>query len=196
MVFYMVLMLFFMAGGAQGGAYEGLLPLQAGSGASLQEFGQGAHGGLSYYRGPLHAHLESVYNNYVLKILKENTISFMQNSCLKWVLGMLSDYEPAAYGLDIPEPLLKEAYIMRPDLSFMVGWETGRQSEPAFMDMNLHATRGTSSPQVVLYQHDLADPMNPLGLLVAYAEQQVLPAGRPRPRKGWRLRGLKPLNYV
>ena len=64
---------------------------------------------------------------------------------------------------------------MRPDLSFMVGWETGRQSEPAFMDMNLHATRGASSPHVVLYQYDLADPMNPLGLLVAYAESQVLP---------------------
>lgn len=29
--------------------------------------------------------------------------------------------------------------------------------------------------EVVLYQYDLADPMNPLGLLVAYAEAHVLP---------------------
>ena len=32
--------------------------------------------------------------------------------------------------------------------------------------------------EVVLYQYDLADPMNPLGLLVAYAEAHVLPARR------------------
>eukprot|EP00435_Cladocopium_sp_Y103_P038730 s21_g10.t1 len=83
--------------------------------------------------------------------------------------------EPQSFGLDVPEPLMKEAYIMRPELSPMVGWETGRQSEPAFMDMNLHSTRGSSTPEVVLYQYDLADPMNPLGLLVAYAEAHVLP---------------------
>ena len=57
----------------------------------------------------------------------------------------------------------------------MVGWETGRTSEPEFMNMNLHAVRGDSSPPVVLYQFDQADPMNPLGLLIAYAEKQVKP---------------------
>ena len=57
----------------------------------------------------------------------------------------------------------------------MVGWETGRASEPEFMNMNLHAVRGDSSPPVVLYQFDQADPMNPLGLLIAYAEKQVKP---------------------
>ena len=36
------------------------------------------------------------------------------------------------------------------------------------MDMNLHSVRGDSRPSVCLYQHDLADPMNPLGLLIAY----------------------------
>ena len=29
----------------------------------------------------------------------------------------------------------REVYIMEPDLSPRVGWETGRQSEPAFMDI-------------------------------------------------------------
>jgi len=90
-------------------------------------------------------------------------------------IKVITDYEPTSFGLDVPEPLMREAYIMKPDLSPMVGWETGRQSEPAFMDMNLHAVRGDSSPEVVLYQYDLADPMNPLGLLVAYAEANVLP---------------------
>jgi len=36
------------------------------------------------------------------------------------------------------------------------------------MDMNLHSVRGDSRPSVCVYQHDLADPMNPLGLLIAY----------------------------
>ena len=65
---------------------------------------------------------------------------------------------------------------MRPDLSPLVGWETGRASEPAFMDMNLRAVRNEKSePRVVLYQFDVADPMNPHGLLVAYAEGRVAP---------------------
>ncbi|CAE7554053.1 unnamed protein product [Symbiodinium pilosum] len=71
---------------------------------------------------------------------------------------------------------MREVYIMRPDISPMLGWETGRDSEPAFMDMNLHAVRDEkTAPQVVLYQFDSADPMNPLGLLIAYAESAVKP---------------------
>jgi len=66
-------------------------------------------------------------------------------------------------------------YIIRADISPMVGWETGRASEPAFMDMNLHAVRDESLPKVVLYQQDKVDPMNPLGLLVAYQEKEVKP---------------------
>ena len=66
-------------------------------------------------------------------------------------------------------------YIRRPDLSPAVGWETGRASEPAFLDMNLHALRDGVAPPVVLFQFDKADPMNPLGLLMAYAEAQVTP---------------------
>merc|ERR1719235_2677432 len=62
-----------------------------------------------------------------------------------------------------------------PDLAPVFGWETGRASEPALMDMNLHAIRGSSLPKVVLIQHDTEDPMNPRGLLVAYAEKFVKP---------------------
>jgi len=84
-------------------------------------------------------------------------------------------YKPDAFGLTMPEALMREAYIMRSDLTPVMGWETGRRSEPAFMDMNLHAIRGVSDPQVVLYQNDESEAMNPRGLLVAYAEMYVKP---------------------
>lgn len=91
-------------------------------------------------------------------------------------IRFLDEYiSSGSWGMDLPERLIKEAFIMRPDVSPMVGWETGRGSEPAFMDMNLHAVRGNSVPNVVLFQYDTADPMNPLGLLVAYAEAKVKP---------------------
>eukprot|EP00931_Biecheleriopsis_adriatica_P075031 TRINITY_DN48994_c0_g1_i1.p1 TRINITY_DN48994_c0_g1~~TRINITY_DN48994_c0_g1_i1.p1 ORF type:complete len:817 (-),score=184.81 TRINITY_DN48994_c0_g1_i1:32-2482(-) len=89
-------------------------------------------------------------------------------------LRLLDEY-PSTPGLDIPEPLMREVYIMRADVSPILGWETGRASEPAFMDMNLGSVRGKSAPKVVLYQFDITDPMNPLGLLVAYAEKAVHP---------------------
>jgi len=88
---------------------------------------------------------------------------------------LIRDFEPDAFGLDVPEPLVREVYIIRPDVSPIIGWETGRQSDPAFMDLNLHAARGDSSPTVVVYQADLADPMNPRGLLLAHAETHVTP---------------------
>lgn len=79
------------------------------------------------------------------------------------------------FGIEVPEVVLREAYIMRPDLSDVVGWETGRTSEPAYMNMNLHAIRYHSEPPVVLIQHDAAHPMNPHGLIMAYAEASVKP---------------------
>eukprot|EP00928_Gymnodinium_smaydae_P061846 TRINITY_DN45825_c0_g1_i1.p1 TRINITY_DN45825_c0_g1~~TRINITY_DN45825_c0_g1_i1.p1 ORF type:complete len:962 (+),score=132.66 TRINITY_DN45825_c0_g1_i1:67-2952(+) len=91
------------------------------------------------------------------------------------VLLDVDSYAPQVFGLDIPEPLLREAYIMRQDITPVVGWETGRVSEPAFMDMNLHAVRGLSDPVVALLQFDENNPMNPHGLLIAYAEQSVKP---------------------
>ncbi|CAJ1429005.1 unnamed protein product, partial [Effrenium voratum] len=90
-------------------------------------------------------------------------------------IKVIDTYEPLSYGLDVPEPLMREVYIMRHDISPVLGWETGRDSEPAFMDMNLHAVRDKSLPEVVLFQHDATDPMNPLGLLIAYAESAVKP---------------------
>eukprot|EP00811_Abedinium_folium_P036913 NODE_9578_length_1413_cov_7.576983.p1 GENE.NODE_9578_length_1413_cov_7.576983~~NODE_9578_length_1413_cov_7.576983.p1 ORF type:complete len:434 (-),score=49.35 NODE_9578_length_1413_cov_7.576983:111-1268(-) len=64
---------------------------------------------------------------------------------------------------------------MRPDLTFLMGWDTGRVSEPDFMNMNLHSLRDGVEPKVVLYQYDKTNPMNPHGLLVAYSEATVKP---------------------
>lgn len=90
-------------------------------------------------------------------------------------IRLMDEYAPVVFGFELSEALMAEAYIMRPDLSPLVGWETGRPSEPAFMDMNLHAIREPSEPKVVLFQFDESDPMNPRGLLVAYAEKTVKP---------------------
>jgi len=88
----------------------------------------------------------------------------------------INKYAPFQFGLDVPELLLREAYISRQDIVPAKDWEPGRASEPAFMDMNLHALRDPkASPHVVLLQHDAETPMNPWGLVMAYEEDQVLP---------------------
>jgi hypothetical protein len=85
-------------------------------------------------------------------------------------------YIPERFGLRFSGSLLREAYIMQKDLTALVGWETGRSSEPAFMDMNLQAVcNARTDPEVVLVQHDEGDSMNPHGLLIAYAEATVKP---------------------
>eukprot|EP00929_Paragymnodinium_shiwhaense_P023222 TRINITY_DN14595_c2_g4_i1.p1 TRINITY_DN14595_c2_g4~~TRINITY_DN14595_c2_g4_i1.p1 ORF type:complete len:1302 (-),score=284.36 TRINITY_DN14595_c2_g4_i1:71-3976(-) len=82
---------------------------------------------------------------------------------------------PPTFGLSVPGPVVQLAYITKPDLSPLVDWDTGRQSEPAFMDMNVHAVLGESEPRAVLYQSDEGNPLNPRGLLIAYAEGTVKP---------------------
>jgi len=90
---------------------------------------------------------------------------------IKWI----DRFQPDVYGLEMPEHVMRKAYILAQNITFLSGWETGRQSEPAFMDMNLHAVCGQSEPEVVLYQMDSENPMNPHALLIAYAEATVKP---------------------
>jgi len=87
----------------------------------------------------------------------------------------LNDYAPKSYGLDMPERLLREAYIMRQDITPPPGWETGRGSEPAFMDMNIYSLRESKNPRTVIFQFDHEKEMNPRGLVMAYAEKEVNP---------------------
>lgn len=84
---------------------------------------------------------------------------------------------PDAFGLEIPERLIKEAYILRPDLTHQAGWDTGRKSTPAFSNMNSHSlhdsNRGLNEDIIhtALLQYDNEDPMNPHGLVMAYATE-------------------------
>merc|ERR1719271_2321653 len=41
--------------------------------------------------------------------------------------------------------------------------------------MNIAGLRSSAEPRMVLFQSDLQDPMNPHGLLIAYAEATVKP---------------------
>lgn len=87
----------------------------------------------------------------------------------------LLDAYDIVYGLDVSEQLLRKVYIDDVDISSLLGWETGRQSEPHFMNTNFHAVREPSYPEVVLYQVDVQNALNPHGLLIAYAERTVKP---------------------
>merc|ERR1712106_250509 len=90
------------------------------------------------------------------------------------VIFYLDEYDDA-FGLEVPEPIIRKLYITDPDILHQAGWETGRKSEPAFMDMNFAAVRGSSLPKNVLFQGDADDCFNPHGLLIAYAEKSVKP---------------------
>jgi len=81
-------------------------------------------------------------------------------------------------GIEMAERLFVEAFIQRADISHPPGWDTGRPSEPDFMDLNLQSTRtrDPAQPAVVVFQYDEAVAMNPRGLLVAYEEHgHVMP---------------------
>ena len=75
-------------------------------------------------------------------------------------IGLINSYSPDAFGLDLPERLLWEAGVVRQPIEHEEGWATGRGSEPAFQELNLHATRDPAIPGVrpktVLWQHDHA----------------------------------------
>jgi len=105
----------------------------------------------------------------------EETLQIFERMMLEMdnpAINELDDFAPATYGLEIPERLLSQAYIKTQDISSFPGWETGRGSEPDFMDMNLHSLRYASDPRTVLLQTD-EDYMNPRGLVMAYAEESV-----------------------
>jgi len=91
------------------------------------------------------------------------------------MLDQYAECASGAWGIELPERLLWEGFVMRQDISHPPGWETGRPSEPAFMDLNLHAVRERGEPSTCIWQYDAGDPMNPRGLLIAYEEDEVKP---------------------
>jgi hypothetical protein len=109
--------------------------------------------------------------------MTEPTIKLIQN---------LSLASRPAFGLNIPERLFWETYVTRQDIaedawhipailgdgSGYAEWKTGRGSEPAYMDMNLYATRHydieKDTGRTVLWQFDPLQVFNPRSLLMAY----------------------------
>jgi hypothetical protein len=104
-------------------------------------------------------------------------------------IELIQDLSPAnrsAFGLNLPERLFWETYVTRQDIAEdawdvpavlvdgfgRTGWETGRESEPAYMDMNLYATRRYDTEmdpgRTVLWQFDPQQVFNPRSLLMAY----------------------------
>jgi len=100
--------------------------------------------------------------------LHRSTRTFSQ---LSIITILEEDFEHSIFGLEVPEHIVHEAFILQPDVAFQQGWETGRQSQPEFLNMNLQSLRSSQPPEVVLFQFDKGDPMNPHGLLMAYAEE-------------------------
>ena len=105
-------------------------------------------------------------------------------------LRRVDQYAPLTFGLDIEEVLFWETYVRRQSIAPRPGFETGRQSEPTFMELNLHATRdgaaltdkvlalmgkSLTSPRTVLLQWDSDAPLDSRTLLMAYEELEVKP---------------------
>lgn len=106
----------------------------------------------------------------------------------------IDDYIPSCYGIELPDRLLWQAFVVDSDISRPEGskFYNARPSQPAFQDMNFIAISKSrklrkkgpksSDPLVVLYQTcngtsgDNDDPMDPRGLVMAYEEcGRVLP---------------------
>mmetsp|Transcript_70645 Transcript_70645/g.133260 ORF Transcript_70645/g.133260 Transcript_70645/m.133260 type:complete len:556 (+) Transcript_70645:79-1746(+) len=90
-------------------------------------------------------------------------------------IGLIDDYCPTCFGVELPECVLREAYIMRQDIVPAEGFETGLPSDPFFMNMNLRVIGDTSAPKTVLYQVDGKDAMNATTLVLAYQGTCVKP---------------------
>ena len=94
-------------------------------------------------------------------------------ACTDYELRKLNEYtDKGVYGLDVPERVMWEAYVVRQDIRHKEGWETGRASEPAFMDLNMHAVRDGKEPRAAVWQDDGQDPMNPRRLLIAHVSPE------------------------
>ncbi|KAL7536456.1 hypothetical protein ACHAXR_010710 [Thalassiosira sp. AJA248-18] len=105
----------------------------------------------------------------------------------------IDDYvtSQGVYGLDVPEKLLWEGYVVPHDITRAPGskYDTGRPSMPEFQQMNIETLRNwsdKSNPRPVLWHGSCGrvgeeapedyNPLCPLGLLMAYEEGgKVLP---------------------
>ncbi|KAI2492719.1 hypothetical protein MHU86_21826 [Fragilaria crotonensis] len=96
------------------------------------------------------------------------------------ILDEYADAPKPTFGVQIPERLFWEAFVMRREISRDDDSpdDTGRPSFPSFQDMNFATLRNfePGRPRPVVLQYDTRDPMDARNLLVAYEEdQKVVP---------------------
>jgi len=123
--------------------------------------------------------------------LSEKSKNFMKDASIHKIDDY--GYDEGIFGLDIPEKLFWEGFVIQKDITREDGseYETGRPSMPEFQVMNLDTLRKKPKkscslslfpdPRPVLYHagcgdkgqvkpRDNPDPLCPLGLLMAYEE--------------------------
>lgn len=97
------------------------------------------------------------------------------------ILDDYADEKTPVYGIEIPERLFWEAFVMRQNVYREPGSEddVGRISHPSFQDMNFASLRyppRDGVPRAVVYQYNTKDCMNAKDIVVAYEENnRVLP---------------------
>lgn len=95
------------------------------------------------------------------------------------ILDEYADETKPTFGMEIPERLFWEAFVMRQSIHREPDSEddVGRVSHPSFQDMNFASLRTPpkeGSPRAVIYQFDKEDPMDAKDLLVAYEEHSLV----------------------
>ena len=91
------------------------------------------------------------------------------------ILDEYAKEKSPVFGIEIPQRLFWEAYVMRNDTKREPGTpnDTGRPSEPAFQDMNFATLRNPpceGQPRPVVYQCSLEHALCPLNLVMAYEQ--------------------------
>lgn len=87
----------------------------------------------------------------------------------------IDDYAPQVFGIEVSCRVLWKGLVLRKDISRIPGskFYTGRESQPAFQDMNFSAlkVKDTDGPLPVLYQCADEDPFDARMLVMAYEEE-------------------------
>jgi hypothetical protein len=97
------------------------------------------------------------------------------------ILDEYAQSEAPLFGIEIPQRLFWEAFVMRRDINREPGskHDIGRPSRPAFQDMNFASLRShpkDGKPRAVVYQYESEDPMDARNLVVAYEDNdRILP---------------------
>jgi hypothetical protein len=98
-------------------------------------------------------------------------------------IDLIDDYAPKFYGIDLPQRLFWEAYVIRQNISREPEYETGRPSCPEFQDCNIKSlgkqkNKSDTRPVILQYKEDPNYAMCVQNLLMAYEmkdQRRVMP---------------------